>query len=368
MKSKIILPNGCSMSTPFIYPKNWKTGNSKLLSINWRIQYYFYPPNKGKRKLVVVKGMNTIKNLTERRKYTEKLLHDEIDNNLRGYNAIEKKYTHVIHQEDDLNPYLDFILAYRIAINKMRCTHAHRKNLLWCVNTLEKNVVNLGLQSVTIGQLKRKQLKRLFESLDVTNYTYNKFLGFLSRIYNELLEYECCEINIVRDISKRKVIKKQREILSPDEHKAVMEYLHKNYYEFWRYARIFLFSGARSTELFRVRVNDVDIDNQEYKTIILKGSDPHEVTKVIIEEVVPLWRELLKGAKPNDYLFSRGLKSGKESINSYQITKRWLRLVKTSDKIKDSNGEVLNITADFYALKHSFLDSLPEETAMLIAS
>lgn len=147
-----------------------------------------------------------------------------------------------------------------------------------------------------------------------------------------------------------------------------MDYLHANYYEFWRYATIFLFSGARTTELFRVHAKDVDIENQEYQTIIMKGCSPKEVTKVIIEEVVPLWCEILKDAKPNDYLFSRGLVAGGTTIKPYQITKRWLRLVKHSDKILDSKGKIIKVTADFYSLKHSFLDSLPKETAMLIAS
>ena len=42
--------------------------------------------------------------------------------------------------------------------------------------------------------------------------------------------------------------------------------------------------------------------------------------------------------------------------------------MKNSEKIKDENGKVLKITADFYSLKHTFLDSLPREMAMLMAS
>lgn len=76
----------------------------------------------------------------------------------------------------------------------------------------------------------------------------------------------------------------------------------------------------------------------------------------------------MKGAKPNDYLFSKGLEAGEKLIQSYQIIKRWSRLVKNSNKIKYEDGNVVKITADFYSLKHSFLDSLPQKTAMVIAS
>jgi hypothetical protein len=92
------------------------------------------------------------------------------------------------------------------------------------------------------------------------------------------------------------------------------------------------------------------------------------VTKVILNEVLPLWVELMKHTQHNDYLFAKGLKPGEEPILPNQITKRWYRLVKKSDIIKDEHGVVLKITADFYSLKHSLLDVLPEDVAMQMAS
>lgn len=368
MANKIILPNGCAMSQPSVNPSNWKTGGISLLENPWRIQYYFYPANGGKRKLVVVKGMNDLKSLTDRRVVTKSLIEDEIETNKSGYNPIFKIVNSPINQSAELHPFLYFIDAFRIAADKIQCTTKHKKETDYCITRLVLNVGKLKLRNVVIEQLTRKQLKLLIDSCELPNSYFNKYLSILSRIFAELIEYECCEINIVRDIRKRKIVKTKREILSPEDHKAVMSYLHKNHYEFWRYARVFFLSGARSTELFRVQVKDVDIENQEYNTTILKGSNPHEVTKVILNEVLPLWEEIIKGAKPDDYLFSFGLKAGVEKIESYQITKRWYRLVKNSEKIFDTKGNVVRVTADFYSLKHSFLDSLPEDKAMLIAS
>lgn len=367
MANKIILPHGCYMSTPSVHPKNWKSGTLSLLNEPWRIQYYFYPI-EGKAKLIVVKGMNGLKTLEDRRLVTMALIEDEIEKNKMGYNPIEKKSVHIHNQDSELHQFLDFISAFRIAVAKIQCSDVHRKQMEWCVERINKKVVKLGFQNVTIESLKRRQLKELLEACNLPNGYYNKYLIYLSRIFGELLEYECCEYNIVRDIRKRKVVKKQREILSPENHKAVMDYLHKNHYDFWRYSQIFLFSGARSSELLRVQAKDVDIVNQEYKAVILKGSQAKEVTKVILEDVITLWKEVLSKAKPNDYLFARGLKVGESPIAPSQITKRWSRLVKKSDKILDDDGEVVKVTADFYSLKHSFLDSLPEGMAMLIAS
>lgn len=368
MANKIILPNGCSMSKPSVNPKNWKSGRVNLLQKNWQIQYYFYSSSYRKGKLIVVKGMNDLKNLKDRRIVTKALIEDEIHNNKSGYNPILKKYENQADIDSELHPFLDFIVAFKIAITKIQCSEKHRKQLEWCVNRIDKKVIKLNMQNICIENFKRRQLKQLLEACNLPNNSYNKFLTYLSRIFGELVEYECCETNIVRDIRKRKVVRKKRKVLSSREFKIVMNYLKSNYYEFWRYSQIFLFSGARTSELLRVRAKDVDIKKQEYTIIMKKGSRPQETTKVILKEVIPLWEEVLSRAEPNEYLFSRGLKAGKNPIKPYQITKRWLRLVKKSNKIKGQDDRIIQVEADFYSLKHSFLDSLPEEIAMLIAS
>jgi integrase len=356
------------MSTPSVNPKNWESGGLALLKKNWQIQYYFYPKCGSKPKLVVVKGMNNLKTLADRRLVVKGLIDDEINQNMIGYNPIIKKVVHEAEVHAALHSQLQFITAFRAASIKIQCTEKHRKEMERCLNRLETHIVKLGIQDVVIEKLTRSQLRQLMDACELPSSYYNKYLSFLSSIYSELIQYECCPYNIVRDLKKRTVTKKQREILNPKDHIAVMEYLQSNYYEFWRYARIFLFSGARSTELFRLQVKDVNIEEQEYKVTIMKGSQPKEVIKVIMGEIVPLWEEVLKGAKPNDYLFSKGLVSGEKPVQSYQITKRWSRLVKHSNEIKYEDGSVVKITADFYSLKHSFLDSLPENIAMLVAS
>ena len=54
------------MSNPSVYPKTWFSGGKNVLKDKWRIQYYFYDETN-KRKLVIVKGMNSYKELAERR-------------------------------------------------------------------------------------------------------------------------------------------------------------------------------------------------------------------------------------------------------------------------------------------------------------
>lgn len=374
MANRILLPNGCSMSNPSVTPKDWKTGGLTLLKRNWQIQYYFYDPELISNSeyggwLVPVKGMNAYKSLSERRAVTKVILEDEIDKLKRGYHPIHKKY---IIKEDlsdqELHPDLPFIVAFRIALEHLIITKKHRNEIRWAIDRIEKKTSKLKLSNTTISQLKRSDLKRLLEACKLPDYYFNKVRGYVSTLFGELIEYECCDTNLTRDIRKRKVVSKEREILSPEHHKVVMNYLFNNYYEFWRYSKIFLFSGSRTTELFMIQKEDVNIKNQEYKVTIKKGKHHKEVTKVILKEVIPLWQEMLDQAKPKEHLFSKLLVPGKIPILSSQITKRWYKHVKCSDKIKDGNGKTIKITADFYSLKHSLLDSLSTETAQMMAS
>jgi len=117
-----------------------------------------------------------------------------------------------------------------------------------------------------------------------------------------------------------------------------------------------------------VKLEDVDIDNQEYIAMIKKGNQHKEKIKVILPFVLPLWKELIAQASHGDYLFSRNLEPGPNRINDDQVGKRWRRLVKKSDSILDGDGEIMKITADFYSLKHRMLDGLPIEIASLLAS
>lgn len=372
MANRILLPNGCSMSTPSVNPKNWKSGGQTLIKKYWHVQYYFYDPIYKDRwpygKLIVVKGMNEFKDLQERRDVTKTIIEDEIYENKRGFNPILRRYTSVVDPDQELHEDLPFIEAFNLVLPKLECSEKHRTEIRIARKRLTKAADQLKYRNITIGMLKRRDLKRLFEACKLTDNYFNKFRAYISRLFVELVEYECCETNLTRDIRRRKITVKEREILSVDHHQIVVDYLRENYYEFYRYAVIFFYSGARSSELFRVQRKDVDLENQEFKVMIKKGRSYKEVIKVILKEALPLWRELLRGSKSSDYIFSLGLKPGPKQIQSYQITKRWYRLVKNSDKIKDEDDKVIKVTADFYAMKHSFLDSLDEDVAQKMAS
>ncbi|MGV3695489.1 hypothetical protein [Flavobacterium sp.] len=377
MSSKILLPNGCSCSTPSVFPKNWKTCNKAALQKDWRIQYYFYDPNFPKPKHpIVVKGMNNYKTLAERRDVTATILDDEMKALMkRGYNPYLKKYTleEIVKPKLELNPDMLMIDGFRAALKKLKKTPKHLYQIKCAIDRYEKAAVQLRMTDITISDLKRSHFKEIIEFIDLPDDYFNKFKSYFSSLFKELIEWECCETNITRDIQKRVIVKKQREFKDLETVKLILEHLKDPLYSFYRYGNLFLYSGGRSTELFSIQAKHVRLHQQEYDVLIKKGQQYVWETKVIIKSAIRFWTEIMKLCKSkDDFLFSHGLVPGPVQNDANQITRRWKKHVKERLVIKD--GAIRNkaeldevndleyeyITFDFYSLKYTFLDLLDD--------
>ena len=90
---------------------------------------------------------------------------------------------------------------------------------------------------------------------------------------------------------------------------------------------------------------------RSYHKIVTKAINKHDsyLWKEVINEI-KVYKGEKKHSSSESYLFSKGLTWGKYSISAKQISRRWKAHVK--DK--------LNISADFYALKHAYLDKVSE--------
>jgi len=371
-RNRHYLINGCSVSDPSVFPKNWKQVGAST-KVDWRIQYYYHDPDHAERwpkgKLCIVKGMNEYKSLSDRRLATKAILENELEQLLAGWNPIRK--VQMVDESIDytsLNPELPFINAFRLALDRLTATEKHKRQVRVILNRIEKSAEKLHLRAVTIQNLKRRELKSILTECKFPDSYFNHAKGYISSLFVELIEEECCDTNLARDIRRKKTTSKPRETLGKEELKTVMNYLKIRNYNFWRYAEIFMYSGARSSELISLQRKDVDLKNQEFNVIIKKGQDYKLVKKVILKQVYPLWEEVCNSALDDDYIFSTGLEPGSKRIKPYQITLRWKRHVKQSKEIISSDGNLLEVSADFYSLKHSMLDSLPTTVAMKLAS
>ena len=351
---------GCSYTELWVSPANWQKATKKDLDKDWYVQCIFFDPRYEKKYpkgFPYRKKANKPQTIEERKALISFLLKNIPQQFNNGYNPITKKYMNL--RDEGLYPDLLFIEAFKRALEIKSGTKSHLYNIKRAIERLEEASEALGMQYIKIKDLRRVDLKIMLDYLQLPDKYYNKFVIYLSSLYRVLIEYECCESNITRDIYPKKTFKEPRLVLEKNELDRIKELLEETHPEFYRYMMIFLYSGARNTELFRLQRKDVDLDKQEFVILLEKGGQYKRCTKVILTPALEYWKEVCEECQsPDDYLFALNFVPSKKMGHTEIVTRFWKRNVK--DK--------LGIEADFYALKHYMLDNLDSDTAMLLAS
>ena len=351
---------GCSYTELWVSPANWQKATKKDLDKDWYVQCIFFDPRYEKKYpkgFPYRKKANKPQTIEERRALISFLLKNIPQQFNNGYNPITKKYMNL--RDEGLYPDLLFIEAFKRALEIKSGAKSHLYNIKRAIERLEEASEALGMQYIKVKDLRRVDLKIMLDYLQLPDKYYNKFVIYFSSLYRVLIEYECCESNITRDIYPKKTFKEPRLVLEKNELDKIKELLEETHPEFYRYMMIFLYSGARNTELFRLQRKDVDLDKQEFVILLEKGGQYKRCTKVILTPALEYWKEVCEECQsPDDYLFSLNFVPSKKMGNTEIVTRFWKRNVK--DK--------LGIEADFYALKHYMLDNLDSDTAMLLAS
>jgi integrase len=365
------LPNGCYRSEISVTPKNWK--RLSRITRDWRIHYRFYDPSApepiNQVRQITVKGMNVYKTICQRQESTQELL--EITRQMlnEGYNPITKGTIAPTKISSIIHPSTSLIHALPQALSRITVSQKTKVDISHVVTVCIKAAIQLNYDFIEISKVRRSHIRIILEHCGklqsrFSDNTFNHYRAYLNMLFNELLEVEAVESNPVKDIKKKTVTVMPRPTLSDEQRIKVNDHLQAKHPNFHRFLHIFFHSGARITELMKVRAKDVDLKTQRYTCEILKGKKSRIVQRTIKDIALPLWTEVVQNAKPDDYIFSRGLKPGHVQIQPYQVTKRWYRIIK---KGKDENGNPLNIAADFYSLKHlntsEVVDRLGDEAA-----
>lgn len=358
----IQLKGGCERTEVFISPKNYKSLKSKSdLKKFWFVECRFYDPRFEEKYPkgfpYRIKFSSSGSTLPEMKR-TAEIYKEEMEHSLDNahYNPITKTFYNV--SSNHLSPDLHLIPALNAVREKLSVSEHHSKQLRCCINRIEKILPILRYEYMPVSEFKIWHIKNILDELKLTNSVYNKFRAYLKRMFRELIEYGCVFHNPCTDISKRMEVVKVREVLSDEKFKVVHNYLEENHYNFFRYAKIFFYSGGRSSELLRVQKKHCNLEKQEYQVLIKKGKTYTWETKIIIPQALPYWREILNLCKSDeDYLFTKCQLPSEKPIRPTAITRQWSRLVKNGE-IYDINGNRVVVTEDFYALKHLFLDKL----------
>ena len=361
----IILENGCRRSEIKILPENlFILTEEQARKTNCFIYCRYYDPTfkhkypKGFPYRKSINGFSTLKLKIIAAKAMQKDMEILLDKEL--YNPITKEYYFDENAEfTERTPIFD-------AMDKVQKYIKGSKKYLYEISRIVKNIKpifkNLGFERLQISEIKQRHIKIALENSKLTEKNFNKYRIHLKRVFDELIEFGCIEVNPCASIKKKITQQTKRQIFDDKKLKYVHDYLKDNYYYFFRYFKIFFYSGARSEELFKLQKKHVRLEKKEYDILIQKRAGTYQwETKVILPAAIQYWKEILDLAKnDDDYLFSRGMVPGTEKVNPWQVSKRWRERIKKTDKIKDKNGNTVNVTEDFYSLKHYFLDKLDE--------
>ena len=358
----IKLPFECYCSDLKVHPTNWQLPKASMKK-DWYVYYRFYDPSfkesqkfkKGK--LVIIKGMNQFKTIQNRQADTRLIIEDEIGRlKNKAYNPITNKNIEIVSPQLDIEPSTSFVTALTMAEKRITASVSTKRDLRSALKFVTSAAIQLRYSDLPISTISRKHIKQVLLHIDICNgesaYRFNKIRSYLMMLYKELIELETVEVNPLRDLSKKKSIQRLRKLPSIENRQAINEYLHKHQYRFWLFMQIFFHSGARLTEIMQVKRKDINLKDQFFIITIKKGRAYKEVIRPIKNIALEYWNKVVESAANDDFVFSKGLFPGKSPIQSYQITKRWHRHIKTK----------LGINEDFYSLKHLNLD----ETASIL--
>lgn len=356
----MLLPNNCSVNELNVSPANW---NTKKADINcmWYIDYHFKDPRfltefpHGKR-IRIKGGLNRIKSLKEKQQTISKICEILIEQFENGYNpfdntgAVEIKVTPILIPEENIIIEVlqstQFIKAFKFSLSRSSNVKETIKDTESVLNKLDAAAKRLSFDHLSIGELEIRHVKLILDECHhfdprFSAKRFNKAKSYLSGLFKYLVEVGAAHGNMAIAISPMKEQFTEIKMFTQDEIDRVKEYLYKYNRPFYNFMMLFFHSGGRMKELMRLKGSGVDLVEQTYTVVSLKGK-ARSVTRTIRNVALPLWKEQMKDCKPTDYVFSKELLPGDTPIDSKQISKRWTKWV-----IKP-----LEIKTTFYKLKH----------------
>ena len=373
--ARIKLANGCEYTVPNVWPKNWKTVSASVKK-HWYITYRFHDLAHKDRwpqgYPVMVKGMNLYADLKQRQAATAQLLED-IKRTLEEahYNPITAVFeTQALEGSYIIHPTTNTITALRAALPRLKILEPTQQLAGYTIAAFEKGIAAAQLSHLAIESFSRRHVIAAMDAAERLKGpwsapVFNKHRTNLFMLWKELVQVQAVEVNPLRDIEPRKVIRKIRETLSPNERQKINTFLAEYYPAFWRFLHIFFHSGAREAELMRLQGKDVDLAGMRVKYTVRKGRQYAEVFRPIKNSVLELWQQAMVGCSPEDYVFAKGLQPGEKPIDEAQIGRRWRAHVKGKKQSRSTGKNKstiprldIEVTADFYSLKHTNLTEM----------
>ena len=103
-----------------------------------------------------------------------------------------------------------------------------------------------------------------------TNNTYNVYIKYLSILFSHIPQYRAIDFNPAKDLKKKKVARKMRRILTPEECPRIDEFAKAFDERLWLFVNIFFHSGSMTTEILRVQGEHVDLKLETVRYLVMR--------------------------------------------------------------------------------------------------
>lgn len=319
----------------------------------WYIQYFVFDPFTNKMVSKRIK-INRIKNITERRKFGQRLKR-EINLKLEnGWNPFIddsakkkfKKFSEVL----DLYKQTEY---KNFEKDTIRTIDSYLVKLLDYVSKINSN---FDIGSFT-DVLAADMMMKLKLDKKIGNRTYNNNLQFFKRFFNWLLKNKFIDKNPFSEIDpiSKRFIKKTRKALTRNELKNLIDWLEIHNKRYLVACLLIYYCLLRPDDLQQLKPTNFDLDKKTIRIYADKTKNDKDSFRVIPEVLEPYLDYLdLENTNKNDYIFSDKknytFNSGKILVDKRYFGKYW------SEKIRPALG--FGKELQFYSLKDSGITNL----------
>ena len=338
-----------SIILQFTYPR-LHTGKS------WYVDFTSYDPAIGemRRKKYMI---NSISKISDRRKRATELI-EALTKRLRAgwspwVNVDDNRgYT-------DLNDALDKYQAYINKMDKDKTRKSYSSRLTIFREFLKTRVVTPKYVYQYDTALISDFLDWIHLDRDCSPRTRNNYRGWCSSLASFFIEREYIAVNPTEKIKNLTESPKIRQPLSGRMLRQLSQYLSEKNLHYLLACRMEYYTFIRPTELSYLKISDISLKNQ---TVFIPGEVSKNRRDGLVglnDEIVKLMLDLGVFNHPGDYyLFSDGMRPGKNRMSSEIFRREWKKIRKALKWSKEYQ---------FYSLKDSGLRDLANAEGIVIA-
>ncbi|MBS1582294.1 MAG: tyrosine-type recombinase/integrase [Bacteroidetes bacterium] len=311
----------------------------------WVIVYYVHHPKTGKwtRKR---EKLNRIRDRAERLRYGLRRVRELNVALALGWTPFDHRGRAIVAVKlmQGLTDFFDAKVREKIRPDSQRSYKS-------CINIMQRWLVTSNLAELDViaftEQHARSFMGHSYTERELSARAFNNYHTFYVTVWNWLKEHGYCNANVFTGIKKKRLDPEAsgRRPPTQDERGRIRRYLEERNPRFFAFCLLCFHCGIRPKEAFMLRPEHFHVESNH---ILIPGSvaKNHRTQGVAIPAVLQPHLEALRieDQRPDQYVFSKGFRPGKQLCSSRDSGRAW-------DNMRKAIG--LPVAVTFYQLKHA---------------